>query len=75
MCHITPNTTSVRVIKKYESLTAVINSEIEWYEFVIAQNTWRAARPEGNRPGLDMGRGEESSVLSSRIIAFVDQRW
>ena len=29
----------------------------------------------GNRPGLDMGPGEGSSVLSSRNIAFVDQRW
>lgn len=66
---------SIRVIKKYECLTAVINSEMEWYAFIITENTRRGARPEGNRSGLDMGPGEGSSVLSSRVMAFVDQSW
>jgi hypothetical protein len=35
---------------------------MEWYEFVITQNTRRGARPEGNRPGLDMGQGEGTSL-------------
>jgi hypothetical protein len=48
---------------------------MEWYEFVITENTRGGARPEGNRPGLYMGPGQGSSLLSSRMIAFVDQSW
>lgn len=48
---------------------------MEWYEFVITQNKGRVARPESNRPALDMGPGEGSFLLSSRMIAFVDQSW
>jgi len=75
VCRITQNTASIRVIKKYESLTTVINSEMEWYEFVFTQNKRRGARPEGNGQGLDKGPREGTSLLSSRMIAFVDQSW
>lgn len=48
---------------------------MEWYEFVFTQNKRRGARPEGNGQGLDKGPREGTSLLSSRMIAFVDQSW